>query len=89
MTTAWSNVGRTFVATESYLVGREKVPEGGLIIACKHQSAWDTIAFFCIVDSPVYILKRELLTVPLFGWCLLKSGMIAIDKSRAYFGCRE
>lgn len=62
------------------VVGREKVPKGGFIIACKHQSAWDTIAFFCIVDSPVYILKRELLMVPLFGWCLLKSGMIAIDR---------
>lgn len=62
------------------VVGQEKVPEGGVIIACKHQSAWDTIAFFCIVPSPVYILKRELLMVPLFGWCLLKSGMIAIDR---------
>lgn len=57
-----------------------KVPEGGVIIACKHQSAWDTIAFFQIVASPVYILKRELLMVPLFGWCLLRSGMIAIDR---------
>jgi 1-acyl-sn-glycerol-3-phosphate acyltransferase len=57
-----------------------EVPKGGVIVACKHQSAWDTIAFFQIVASPVYILKRELLMVPLFGWCLLKSGMIAIDR---------
>lgn len=62
------------------VVGREKVPEGGIIVACKHQSAWDTIAFFAVFDAPVYILKRELLSIPLFGWCLLKAGMIAIDR---------
>lgn len=62
------------------VVGREKVPDGGIIVACKHQSAWDTIAFFGVFRTPVYILKRELLMVPLFGWCLLKSGMIAIDR---------
>jgi len=62
------------------VVGSERVPEGGAIIASKHQSAWDTIAFFAVFGRPVYILKRELLWVPLFGWCLLKSGMIPVDR---------
>lgn len=62
------------------VVGREKVPEGGCIIACKHQSAWETIVFFSVFDAPVYILKRELLMVPLFGWYLLRSGMIPVDR---------
>ncbi|MSP49128.1 MAG: 1-acyl-sn-glycerol-3-phosphate acyltransferase [Alphaproteobacteria bacterium] len=62
------------------VVGREKIPEGGAIIACKHQSTWETIVFFAVCDAPVYILKRELLAVPFFGWCLIKSGMIPIDR---------
>jgi 1-acyl-sn-glycerol-3-phosphate acyltransferase len=62
------------------VVGREKVPAGGAIIASKHQSAWDTIVFFALFDTPVYILKRELLSIPLFGWCLLKAGMVSIDR---------
>jgi 1-acyl-sn-glycerol-3-phosphate acyltransferase len=62
------------------VVGRERVPEGGAIIASKHQSAWDTIVFFAVLGAPVYILKRELLAIPLFGWCLLKSGMIPVDR---------
>jgi len=62
------------------VVGRERVPAGGVIIASKHQSAWDTIAFFAVFGAPVYILKRELLLIPFFGWCLLKAGMIAVDR---------
>jgi len=62
------------------VVGRERVPEGGVIIASKHQSAWDTIVFFAVFGAPVYILKRELLAIPFFGWCLLRSGMIPVDR---------
>lgn len=62
------------------VVGREKVPQCGAIVACKHQSSWDTVAFFAVFDAPIYILKRELLSIPFFGWCLLKSGMIPIDR---------
>lgn len=62
------------------VVGREKIPEGACIIASKHQSAWDTIVFFSLVPMPTYILKRELLMVPFFGWQLLRSGMIPVDR---------
>jgi 1-acyl-sn-glycerol-3-phosphate acyltransferase len=56
------------------------VPPGGVIVASKHQSAWDTIVFFAILPTTTYILKRELLRIPLFGWYLLKAGMIAVDR---------
>ncbi len=71
------------------VVGREKVPEGGAIVACKHQSAWETIVYFAVFDAPVYILKRELLMVPFFGWCLIKSGMIPIDRKGGAVAMRK
>lgn len=63
------------------LRGRERVPEGALLIAAKHQSAWDTFALMPLFSCPAYVLKRELTWIPFFGWCLLKTGMIPIDRS--------
>ncbi len=71
------------------VIGREKVPEGGAIVACKHQSTWETIVYFAVFDAPVYILKRELLMVPFFGWCLIKSGMIPIDRKGGAVAMRK
>ena len=61
--------------------GRDKIPRGSCIVACKHQSAWETFALFAILDDPTYVLKRELMWLPLFGWLARKAGMIAIDRS--------
>ncbi len=60
--------------------GLEKIPRGGLILASKHQSVWETFALMLVVDDPVYILKRELMWIPFFGWCLWKAGMIPVDR---------
>jgi 1-acyl-sn-glycerol-3-phosphate acyltransferase len=60
--------------------GREKIPHGSCIVACKHQSAWETFALFEILDDPTYVLKRELMWVPLFGWLARRAGMIPIDR---------
>lgn len=54
-------------------------PEGHLI-ACKHQSAWDTMALWRVLGNPVFVLKRELYMIPIFGWYLWRSGQIAIDR---------
>ena len=51
-----------------------------VIIASKHQSAWDTIVYFVLFDDPAYVLKRELLAIPIIGWYLRRTGMIAIDR---------
>jgi len=60
--------------------GLENLPVEPCILACKHQSAWETGIFYLLVDDPSYILKQELLSIPLFGWYLKKSGAIAIDR---------
>src|SRR5580700_4897086 len=60
--------------------GLEKIPDGPLIVASKHQSMWETFALLQFFDQPLYILKRELLWIPLFGWYLIKSNMIGVDR---------
>jgi len=60
--------------------GLEKIPKGPLLVASKHQSMWETFALVPLFDDPLYILKRELARIPLFGWYLLKAGMIAVDR---------
>mgnify|MGYP001365116343 CR=1 FL=1 len=61
--------------------GLENIPPGGLLVASKHQSAWETFALFAIFERPVFVLKHELLRLPLFGWYLRHMGMIAVDRS--------
>jgi 1-acyl-sn-glycerol-3-phosphate acyltransferase len=61
--------------------GRDKIPHGACIVACKHQSAWETFALYGLLDDPTYILKRELMWIPLFGWQMRKAGLIPIDRS--------
>ncbi len=60
--------------------GVEKIPPGPLMVAAKHQSAWETIALLALFDYPLFILKRELTWLPLFGWFLIKARMIPIDR---------
>lgn len=60
--------------------GVENIPSGGAIIAAKHQSAWETFALMPFVHDPVFILKRELMWLPLFGWYLWKSQMIPVNR---------
>ena len=60
--------------------GREKLPTGPYIVACKHQSLWETFALFMLLPDPTYVLKRELMWLPLFGWLATKARMIPIDR---------
>jgi 1-acyl-sn-glycerol-3-phosphate acyltransferase len=60
--------------------GLERIPRGGAIIASKHQSIWETFALLPYVDDPTFILKRELMWIPLFGWCLWKAQMIPVNR---------
>jgi 1-acyl-sn-glycerol-3-phosphate acyltransferase len=60
--------------------GLEHLPKGACIIASKHQSAWETLFFHLIVDDPIYVLKKELLAVPLIGWYMRKTRMIGVDR---------
>jgi 1-acyl-sn-glycerol-3-phosphate acyltransferase len=60
--------------------GREHIPAGACLVASKHQSAWDTIIFWNLLAHPVYVLKRELIFLPVFGWYLLMLRSIYIDR---------
>lgn len=61
--------------------GLENLPKGPALVVAKHQSMWDTLVFHSVLDDPAYILKKELVAIPFFGWYLRKSGMIAIDRA--------
>lgn len=60
--------------------GLEKIPKGPLLVAAKHQSAWETFALLQFFEQPLYILKRELLWLPFFGWYLSKADMIGVNR---------
>jgi 1-acyl-sn-glycerol-3-phosphate acyltransferase len=71
---------RVIVGTKAEFRGIERIPPGGIIVAAKHQSFWETFALLRFFDQPTYILKRELTWIPFFGWLLLKAGMIPVDR---------
>lgn len=62
---------------------RGALPSRGSLIASKHMSMWDTVALFHVLGDPVFVLKRELMHVPFYGWYAKRVGMIAIDRSAA------
>jgi 1-acyl-sn-glycerol-3-phosphate acyltransferase len=66
--------------TKSEITGLENLPEGSYILAPKHQSFWDTIAFLPHIPDALYILKRELTWIPFFGWYIMKMRMIPVDR---------
>jgi 1-acyl-sn-glycerol-3-phosphate acyltransferase len=62
------------------VVGEENAPERPAIIFCKHESAWETLALQRYFKPQVWVIKRELLWIPFFGWGLATLRPIAIDR---------
>lgn len=60
--------------------GVDKIPKGPLLVAAKHQSAFETIGLLPKFREPMFILKRELTWIPLFGLFLLKAQMIPVNR---------
>jgi len=60
--------------------GREKIPKGPIIVASKHQSAWETFALLPLLENPVFILKHELQWIPVFGWLTIKGRMVPVHR---------
>jgi 1-acyl-sn-glycerol-3-phosphate acyltransferase len=81
----WAKVmrfGAKWIAGITYEVrGLEHLPNGPIMIGAKHQSVLDTIIPTLFTNMPVYVLKQELLNLPIFGWYCRKAGLIAIDRS--------
>lgn len=71
---------RTVCGISIELRGLDRIPPGPLLVASKHQSAWETFALFPLFADPAFIVKRELMWLPLFGWFAWKAGMIPVDR---------
>ncbi|MQX35816.1 lysophospholipid acyltransferase family protein [Roseospira navarrensis] len=75
-------MARVIAGVHYRIEGREHLPaHGPVIVAAKHQSAFDTFLFHGLLDDPVYILKRELFRIPFVGWYMRAGGMIGIDRA--------
>jgi 1-acyl-sn-glycerol-3-phosphate acyltransferase len=77
---SWLVPMRWICGTRYEFRGQEHLPEGGAILAVKHQSTWETLALYLAVRDPCFILKRELMWIPLFGLYPWKTRMIPIDR---------
>ena len=72
---------KIFLSTKITIKGSENIiHDKKFFIACSHQSMFETFFLQTIFNSPVFILKRELLFIPLFGWYLKKIGSISIKR---------
>ena len=60
-----------------------------VIYAAKHQSAWETVVLALILHTPMVVLKRELLRLPLLGWYFQKAGCIAVDRAAGMKALRQ
>lgn len=71
---------RTICGITFEFYGVEKIPDGPLLVASKHQSTGETYALLGLFPDPVYVLKRELMWIPVFGWYCWKARMIPVDR---------
>jgi len=72
-----------FLSTKVIVKGREKILNNEkFFIASAHQSQFETFFLQLLFNSPVFILKKELLRIPIFGWHLKKIGSISIDRNK-------
>ncbi len=60
--------------------GIENLPQGAVIVASKHQSAFDTLIYHRLLRDPAIVMKKELLKIPIYGSYSLKVGMIPVDR---------
>ena len=76
----WSAIClRIFLSTKIIIKGKENIiTDEKFFIACSHQSMFETFYLQTIFNSPIFILKKELVKIPIFGWYLKKIGSITI-----------
>ena len=60
--------------------GREHMPTGPALIAAKHQGMFDTVGPFAFLPDVAFVLKKELLAIPFYGWYAIKGGMVVVDR---------
>jgi 1-acyl-sn-glycerol-3-phosphate acyltransferase len=81
---AWGRMNRWMLrlicGVDYEIRGADKIPHGPVIIAAKHQSAWEAFALLSLFDNPTFIIKRELQWIPIFGWFTIKGRMVPVDR---------
>ena len=74
---------KIFLSTKIFIKGRENIIKNDkFFIASSHQSMFETFFLQTLFNSPVFILKKELLKIPIFGWYLKKIGSISIERNK-------
>ncbi|MEE9222198.1 MAG: lysophospholipid acyltransferase family protein [Nitrosomonadaceae bacterium] len=85
VTSGWAHImlflTRVICGVRYRVLGMENIPKTPSIVLSKHQSAWETLAFQQIFPPQVWVLKKELLRIPFFGWGLAMTSPIAINRS--------
>jgi 1-acyl-sn-glycerol-3-phosphate acyltransferase len=71
---------RVICGIRLHVEGREHLHDGALLIASRHQSAFDTFVWLTLLPRCCYVLKHELVGIPLFGRLIVATGMIAVDR---------
>lgn len=78
------------VGLDVVIEGKEHIPaDRPFIIVSNHQSVWETLMFFTIFKDPVMLLKAELTRLPFFGWFLLRTGMISVNRKNPAKGFKQ
>jgi 1-acyl-sn-glycerol-3-phosphate acyltransferase len=77
---SWLYLYKLICGVSLNVQGSEHVPRGPCIVSMKHQSTWDTFALFAIFRRPVFVVKSELMWVPVFGWVLKRLGCVAVKR---------
>ena len=71
---------RIFAGLKLDIRGREHLPAGPVLIAAKHQSAWETLALLGLFDDPCFVMKQELQKIPLMGQYIIRSHQIPLNR---------
>lgn len=71
---------RVIAGTRYEVRGRNHVPAGGIIVASKHQSMWETFALVPQFADPTFVMKSQIRWIPIFGQYTIKAGMIHVDR---------
>ena len=80
----WSKLClKLFLSTKIEIIGKENILNSEkFFIACTHQSAFETFYLQAIFEGPKFILKKELIKIPIFGWYLKKIGSIPVERNK-------
>ena len=69
--------------------GLERMPSGPALLAAKHQSMFDIVPAFAFMPDALFVMKRELVRIPVFGWHNVKAGSIVVDRGGAANAMRK